>query len=177
MKAANEIRRRYYLWKYKGRLSIEQDTNLNARNLTIKNGGKVSFGEGVSVRDNVLFSCDSGELTVQQGCFFNRNALIVCHSRIVIGENLIFGPNVCIFDHDHAFTSNKGVEKNKFKCGEITIGKRCWIGANVVILRGSEIGDDCIVGAGVVLKGKFPSNSIITGFREYNVRSSTDFQS
>ena len=45
----------------------------------------------------------------------------------------------------------------------ITIGKNVWFGNNVMILRGTQIGDHPIVAAGAVVKGKFGSNVIIGG--------------
>lgn len=45
----------------------------------------------------------------------------------------------------------------------IVIGDNVWIGLNAIIPKGTEIGDNCIVSAGTVVKGKFPANSVITG--------------
>lgn len=47
---------------------------------------------------------------------------------------------------------------------EIRIGDDVWVGANVTILKGVHIGDGCIIAAGsVVVKGEYPSRSIIAG--------------
>ena len=45
----------------------------------------------------------------------------------------------------------------------VSIGDGCWIAENVKILRGSIIGEKCIVAANSVVKGKFPAYSIIAG--------------
>ena len=45
----------------------------------------------------------------------------------------------------------------------IKIGKSVWIGFNVVVLPGVEIGDNCIIGAGAVVTKSFANNKIITG--------------
>ena len=34
---------------------------------------------------------------------------------------------------------------------------------NTIILMGTEIGDNCVIGAGSIVKGKIPSNSVIAG--------------
>ena len=34
---------------------------------------------------------------------------------------------------------------------------------NSIVLRGSFLGDNCVVGAGSVVSGKFPDNVIIAG--------------
>lgn len=44
-----------------------------------------------------------------------------------------------------------------------------WIGANTVILRGTVIGRDCVVGAGSVLKGVYPAGSVIVQKRTENI--------
>ena len=45
--------------------------------------------------------------------------------------------------------------------GSIRIGNNCWIASNAVILKGAEIGDNCVIGAGCVVKGVIPSGSIV----------------
>lgn len=37
------------------------------------------------------------------------------------------------------------------------------MGARVTLLPGTEIGENCIIGASSVVKGKIPSNSIVIG--------------
>jgi acetyltransferase-like isoleucine patch superfamily enzyme len=47
--------------------------------------------------------------------------------------------------------------------GAITIGDDCWIGAGVVILPGVTLGSFCIVAVNSCVKESFPSYSIIGG--------------
>ena len=49
------------------------------------------------------------------------------------------------------------------------IGARVWVCANVVILRGTRIGNDCVIGAGNVVKGNIPDGSLVTGPRELHI--------
>lgn len=43
------------------------------------------------------------------------------------------------------------------------IGKRCFIGAQALIMPGVTIGDECVVGAGSVVTKDVPSGSIVAG--------------
>ncbi len=52
---------------------------------------------------------------------------------------------------------------NKIKKRPITIGEGCFIGSNVIILKGTELGKNVVVGAGSVVSGVFPDNVIIGG--------------
>ena len=35
-----------------------------------------------------------------------------------------------------------------------------WIGANVLILRGTTVGDNAVIAAGSVLRGEVPANTV-----------------
>jgi carbonic anhydrase/acetyltransferase-like protein (isoleucine patch superfamily) len=47
--------------------------------------------------------------------------------------------------------------------GPIVVGDNCFIGLDAILLPGTEIGADSIVGAGSVAKGTFPPSSVIVG--------------
>jgi len=38
-----------------------------------------------------------------------------------------------------------------------------WFGQNVTVLKGSDIGDNCIIGLGSVVMGRIPPNSVAAG--------------
>ena len=85
-------------------------------------------------------------------CEFGKN--------ITIGNDVQFSPNVMIYDHDHDYSVDGGVKSMKYKCAPISIGNNVWIGANSIILRGSSIGDGVVIGAGSVVKGSVPAETI-----------------
>jgi acetyltransferase-like isoleucine patch superfamily enzyme len=43
------------------------------------------------------------------------------------------------------------------------IGKNCCIGCNALILKGTVLGNGCVIGAGAVVCGEFEANSVIAG--------------
>jgi len=47
--------------------------------------------------------------------------------------------------------------------GQIKIGNNVFIGSACIILLNTTIGDNCIIGAGSVVRGNFPENSVIFG--------------
>lgn len=103
----------------------------------------------------------TGILQIEDNCFFNNNCSINCLKNIYIGANSIFGENVLFYDHDHKFSKNLGAQTPGFISENIHIGKNCWIGAGVIILKGTVIGDNSVVAAGTIVKGKYPDNSLI----------------
>jgi len=47
--------------------------------------------------------------------------------------------------------------------GPIAVGDDCFIGENAILLPGTRLGDGCIVGAGAVVRGEIPANSLVAG--------------
>ena len=80
---------------------------------------------------------------------------------------MILGPGVQVFDHDHDYRS-EDIENN-FVTKEIKIGNNVWIGANSIILKGSVIGDNCVIAAGTIVKGNIPADSLVYDKRDCQV--------
>ena len=114
------------------------------------------------------------------GCFFMAACFLgaavfhipwnsILMESIVIGEGVQIGPDTKIYDHDHDYRVPGGIGAGKFVTAPVTIGDNSWIGCNVIILRGTSIGKNCIVGAGSVLKGAYPAGSVIVQKRQTTV--------
>ncbi len=126
------------------------------------------YGQGkITMGDNCQFpaGCDitvlrQGELVIGSRVIMNKYCLISCLGSVSIGNNCLIGPGVKIFDNYHRFSKEFGASK-ELSIGSIKIGNNCWIASNAVILKGAEIGDNCVIGAGCVIKDKIPSGSIV----------------
>lgn len=145
----------FYLGKIK--FSPIQGLSPNAI-IRVGNKGKISMGRCV-IDGHTLIRSSGGDIKIGTNIYINRNCNIVSRESIIIGNRVSIGPNVCIYDHDHAFGKEKSLV---FKTSPIIIGDDVWIGANAVILRGTIIGDNCVIGAGTVVKGKIEENTMIT---------------
>lgn len=138
--------------------------------LIISKGGTIKCGKGFSLLKRASISVgSSGTLTIGEDVTIGIDSFINVHKELNIGNNVILGQGVKIYDHDHDI-KNYPMEgkkwRNQFLSSPITIGNNVWIGSNVIILRGTVIGDNCVIGAGTVLKGIYESNSIIVQKKE-----------
>lgn len=88
-------------------------------------------------------------------------------SKIIIGKDVMIGPNTMIvaFDHGMVIDPKTPFKKQDYLEKDIIIGNNVWIGANVVILKGVEIGDNCVVAAGSVITKSLKNNSIAAGIK------------
>jgi len=92
----------------------------------------------------------------------NSGGSIVCRYSISIGDNVIIGENVHLYDHNHCFKDLlKPISQQGYKYGEIMIGNNVWLCSNVIILPNVHIGDNCVIGAGCIISDNVPSNSIV----------------
>lgn len=78
---------------------------------------------------------------------------------VFIDDDVIIAPSVTIISANH----NPTDISKWIKTEPVRIGKRCWIGANAVILPGVQLGDGVIVGAGAVVTKSFPSGAVVGG--------------
>lgn len=132
--------------------------------------GTLRLGSRVRAhRRSKLTVFGNGTLTIGSNTALGNGVSITCMERITIGEGVQIGPDTKIYDHDHDFRVPGGVKTEKFVTAPVEIGDNTWIGCNVVILRGTTIGKNCIVAAGSVLKGKYPDNSVIVQKRQTSV--------
>ncbi len=101
-------------------------------------------------------------------------ATIYARKGIYIGENTCVGGNCKILDNDfHPIDAEDrlrllndvhgGDIADLIPTKEIRIGKNCFLGCNSIILKGTVLGDGCVVGAGAVVSGKFEDNCVIAG--------------
>ena len=132
---------------------------------TIVSEGRLTIEKGFALLKNATLICrKDGCVKIGSNVSIGTGTYIVSHLSIEIGDNCQIAQGVKIYDHDHDFktiSDDPLYWADHFCSGSISIGNNVWIGANVIILRGTVIGDNCIIGAGSVLKGKYPSNSII----------------
>jgi len=81
---------------------------------------------------------------------------------VVFGDNVFIGPNCGFYTAGHPIDSierNKGLEFAR----PIIVGNNVWIGANVTVVPGVTIGDNCVIGAGSVVTKDIPDNTVAVG--------------
>ena len=150
-----------------------------------KKGAELTIGNNVTVKSSFLSNLvglysRTIIVTRAPGAYIRigdnvgmSGVTIYARKGIEIGENTAIGGNTKILDNDfhpiEAETRNKllmdrnGGDSDLIPAKPIKIGKNCFIGCNAIILKGTELGDGCVVGAGAVVSGKFEPDSVIVG--------------
>jgi lipopolysaccharide O-acetyltransferase len=90
--------------------------------------------------------------------------MISASEQIVIEDDVIIGAFSSVIDSDHTFAEGRpNVMHNSVASAPIRIGRGTWLAERVAVLKGSDIGRCCIVGANSVVRGELPDYSIAAG--------------
>ena len=111
-----------------------------AKKLKMHNGAKIRVRKG-------------GKLEIGKNFGMSNGCVVTAYDHIKIGDNVMLGPNVLIYDQDHDYQAEGGVAAMKFKTAPITIGNNVWIGANTLILGEQRLGIILSSGEGQSSKG------------------------
>ncbi|WP_394264916.1 acyltransferase [Bergeyella zoohelcum] len=145
-------------------------------NFTFHHTAKVTIGEKLELRNHCSIRVEKdATLSIGNNVFMNNGCSVNCLEKIEIGENTLFGEGVKLYDHNHEYSSEK-VERQKFKKAPIKIGKNCWLGSNVVVLKGVTIGNNSIIGANVTVYKDIPAHSVVVNKSESVIKSVFEFR-
>ena len=140
--------------------------------LNIENGAVV-IGHHSNIEARRLWVRFGGCLTIGNHSNVNIGSEIRCDERITIGDYDQISYNVNIWDtNTHQILSTKerrevadryypffGKEVAKPSTKPVSIGNDCWIGQNSTLLKGSNIGNEVIVGYNTIIPGRsIPDN-------------------
>lgn len=114
----------------------------------------------------ILVARYGGIIEIGKDCGISGST-IYSYASIRIGNYTRIGANCKIIDNDfHPIEleyRHKALNEEYARRAPIVIGDDCFIGMNSIILKGTTLGNNVIVGAGSVVHGSFPDNCIIAG--------------
>jgi maltose O-acetyltransferase len=104
-------------------------------------------------------------ITIGKNTFINQGCILWAapSSKIIIGDDVLFGPRVTVIASNHGTSLQNIVRLNPWKDADITIGNDVWLGANSTILAGVTIGNGAIIGANSVVTKNVEENAIVGG--------------
>lgn len=122
-----------------------------------KNGKNVTIWELVHIATPSM-------LSVGDNVTINRYSYLQAGGGIQIGNNVLIGPHVIIYSKNHKFTNkNELINNQGYESKRVEIGDNVWIAANVIILPGVRIGNNCVIGAGTLVNKDVENNCLMVG--------------
>lgn len=126
---------------------------------------QMTVGPGAAISPNAVFS-NAERITAGSGLRLGAR----CHlwagpgtGRIIIGDDVLFGPEVMVTAATYRFNDGAPVTKQAMDEGDVVIGNDVWLGTRAVVLPGTRIGDGAVIGAGALVRGEIPPFAIAVG--------------
>lgn len=142
------------------------------RPVYIRGKKNLVYGSGFTTGHACRFDLlgEDKALQIGKNCIIGDNVHIVAYEKVIIGDDVLMASKVFISDTNHGCSRGSKQEGPDIPPNDrvlstcpVKIGDRVWIGENVVILSGADIGNGCIIGANSVITGEIPDNSIVVG--------------
>jgi len=130
--------------------------------ISVAEGAHVEIGADTWIRTDIapviIFAFAGAHIRIGREGFLNG-----CHlsakASLELGHRVWIGPGARIFDADQHDLDSERVEKIE----PVVIGDHCWIAADVTVLRGVEIGEQCVVGARSLVTKSMPPHTLALG--------------
>jgi acetyltransferase-like isoleucine patch superfamily enzyme len=122
-------------------------------------GNKTNIRESNTIGDNVsigTMSVVEHHVVIERGARIHTQAFIPEYCKL--HEDCWIGPNVVLTNARYPRSPNV-----KNELAGVTVGRNAKLGANVTVLPGLVIGENCLIGAGSVVTRNVDANSIYAG--------------
>ena len=167
--------------------------------LKLYNEGQVSLGTNISIeRGCNIHVQKKSSLIVNDDVFIGKDSEIDSHKHILIGEktsiqsraiilgdvkilsNCVIGPNLYVSSFSHKFLKNSSeliIDQDKISniSKPVIINEDCFIGINVFIKPGVNIGRGCIIGANTNVISNLEPYSVVVGNPAQLLKQRFDF--
>jgi acetyltransferase-like isoleucine patch superfamily enzyme len=143
-----------------------RDPIVIGKNVTIaklRKRGRLTAERGVRIAHGcVLVVGVRGELSLGTRTIIGPRTRIMAATQVRIGSRCMISWNCSIFDSIGHRLWLEGQDEAEIEA-PITIGDDVWIGPYSVIMKGVTIGNNCVIGAGSVVRRDVPPNTVVYG--------------
>ena len=130
------------------------------------------IGSNIEIR--APFHCDYGfNISIGENFFSNFNLTIIDCGRVILGDNVMIGPNCTISSAGHPLDIERRNRHLEYTY-TVTIEDNVWLGSDVSVLPGITIGSGSVIGAGSIVNRDIPPHSLAVGNPCRVIRCITD---
>lgn len=156
---------RWTCFRQRRRLSIGPGCALSPTSVfSINRASHIRLGAGCRVSHGAILATYGGWIELGERVSINPYTILYGHGGLRIGDDVRIAAHCVLIPANHRFDRLdlpircQGQDKKG-----ITVGNDVWIGAQVTLLDGCEVGDGCVIAAGSVVRGRLEPRSVYAG--------------
>jgi acetyltransferase-like isoleucine patch superfamily enzyme len=155
-------------------VKIDATAKVNFRGVNFRSGCTLEIGTGSIVEAHLNAEREGASIIIGTNTFIGSSR-IDSAARIEVGDDVLISWGCSIADHNsHAIRWPQREHDVRYwyqgkkdwthvKISPVKIGNKSWLGQNVIILKGVEIGEGAIVAAGSVVAKSVPPWTMVGG--------------
>ena len=129
----------------------------------VLNGATLRIGDRTRIDARAELHSD-GKLTIGADAYIGTGTIIVAAEQIAVGDDALIAAYVVIRDQDHHSEPGElPYRLQGLETSPIAIGRNVWIGTGAVILKGVNVGDNCVIGAKSVVTRSLAADTRAAG--------------
>ncbi|WP_298258710.1 hypothetical protein [Bradyrhizobium sp.] len=149
-------------------VQLKGDISIGSNSLIeryVEMSGNIALGDSCVVGSfTILSTAPAARLEVGVDTYINSYTVIGAMAAVSIGNHCIFAAFVSITDATHGIEDLSIATKHSpIAAKPVTIGDNVWLGSGVIVMMGSRIGNDAVVGARSLVREDLPDRSISFG--------------
>jgi len=105
-----------------------------------------------------------GEVRIGAKTVIGQECTISAFQHVSIGRECIVADRVMLIDFDHGVVEvDRSIRQQGIYKRDVRVGHNVWIGYGVAILRGTTVGDNCVLGTSTIVTRDVPDNAVAAG--------------
>ena len=139
-----------------------------------ENNRGMDLADGVYIGRNSIVYTKNGDIELAEKVNVSANCELFSGNKLVIGRGTVIAAYTYLLsggEYDYASLTPLAEQAGNVTRGQTKVGANVWLAAHVVVADGSEIGDNSVIGAGAVVRGPIPADSLAAGVPARVVRA------
>ena len=132
--------------------------------IEIGKGATLHLGRWSWIGHGCKIRAHEGEVRIGAKTVLGQECTISAFQHISIGRECIVADRVMLIDFDHGVVEHeRPVREQGIYKRDVRVGHNVWIGYGVAILRGTTVGDNCVLGTSTIVTKDVPDNAVAAG--------------
>lgn len=129
--------------------------------------GNITIGDNTSIQNfSKITTMKNSFISIGKNCLIGQFNILGSCNHLLVEDDVLFAAGVKLFNGNHGLIEmiyEERIKDTPLYGEKMTIGKNSWLGFDVHIIKGAQIGNNCIIGANSVVNSKIEQNTIAAG--------------